>query len=158
MRLTDEVAEFLEGGVSLTLGTRDAQRMPECTRLVGLRVDPGRARITCFAPVATSARAMQNLEDNGEAAVMASYPPTHRTLQVKGAVMSIRAARDDERDDVERWLAAFADALFLVGIPHHHTMRLGHWPCRAFEVRIRDVYVQTPGPGAGQPWTGGPLP
>ncbi len=159
MRLTDELVEFLEsGGVSLNLGTRDGQRMPECTRFVGLRVDAGRSRVTLYLPAATSARAVANLEDNGEAAFIASVPSTLRTLQVKGAVMAVRDALPEERSIVDAYMDAFVEELATVGMPRRLARRFTHWPCKAVEMRVRDVYVQTPGPGAGAPWTGGPLP
>ncbi len=149
--LPAEVASFLESGISVLVGTRDARLVPESTRGVGARVDAGGAALTVFLPAATAARAMANLRDNGRVAVCFSRAIDHRSIQVKGRVLSIREGDPADLATIERWLEGLAVGWQEVGAPVSATRRLARWPAHAVRLAIEEVYVQTPGPGAGAP-------
>jgi hypothetical protein len=149
--LPAEVASFLESGISVLVGTRDARLAPESTRGVGARVEAGGAELTVFLPAATAARAVANLRDNGRIAICFSRAIDHRSIQVKGRVLSIRDGDAADRATIERWLEGLALGWQQVGIPPSTTRRLARWPVRAVRLALEEVYVQTPGPGAGAP-------
>lgn len=149
--LPPEVARFLESGVSVLVGTRDASLVPEALRAVGARVEAGGAELTVFLPARTSARTVANLRDNGRIAVCFSRPIDHRSLQVKGRVLSLRGGDAVDRAAVERYVEALAACWQEIGVPATVTRRLGRWPALAARFRVEEVYVQTPGPGAGAP-------
>jgi hypothetical protein len=155
-RLSKELVELIEGGVSIQVGTRDATLRPECLRAMGVSVGADRSLITVYAPVELAARTLANLEDNGRVAVTFAQVSTHRTLQVKGRVLSVRRARKNERGLQERYVAAFAEALHLTGFSRRIVRRMRHWPSLALEVEIEDLFVQTPGPQAGKRIEGAP--
>ena len=69
-------------------------------------LEPDGRSLTVYLPGATAATAFANLRENGEIAVVLSQPLTHRTVQLKGRVETIRPARESERDAVERVAAA----------------------------------------------------
>lgn len=146
-----ELAEFIQSGVSVLAGTRDARLMPDAMRGMGVRVEEGGAELTVFLPAATSARAIANLRANGCIAVCFSRPSDHRSIQLKGQAVAIREADASERAAVERYRGELAQALAFVGVPISTTLRMAHWPCHAIRMRIDAVYQQTPGPGAGAP-------
>jgi hypothetical protein len=50
---------------------------------------------------------------------------------------------------VDRYRAALADVLSVLGVPPRTLLRISHWPCTAARFRVESVFVQTPGPGAG---------
>jgi hypothetical protein len=156
--LAAELASFITSGISVLVGTRDAHLVPESTRGVGVRVEAGGAEITVFLAEATSARALANLRDNGRIAVCFSRAIDHRSIQVKGPVISIRDGDAADRADVERWIEALARGWQEIGIPLAVSRRLARWPARAVRLRIEEVFVQTPGPGAGAPLAGGGSP
>jgi len=149
--VSDELAGFIESGVSVLVGTRDAGLLPSAMRGMGVRVEEGGAEVTVFLPEATSARAIANLRDNGHVAVCFSRPQDHRSIQVKGRAVAIRAAGASDRPVVERYRGALAESLAFVGVPVPTTLRLAHWPCHAVRVRVEGVFQQTPGPDAGAP-------
>lgn len=149
--ISAELATFLESGVSLLVGTRDAGLHPEALRAVGARVEPGGAEVTVLVPVATAARTLGNLRENGRIAVCFSRAEDHRSVQLKGAVVALRDADEADRRVVERYRALLADALAGVGLPPRLTSRIAHWPAVAARFRVEAVFVQTPGPGAGAP-------
>lgn len=149
--LSPEVVSFLESGLSVLVGTRDARLRPEALRAVGARVEAGGAELTVFLPAATSARTLANLHDNGRIAVCFSRPMDHRSLQVKGRLVALSEGDAAERAAIERYVQALAACWQEIGVPPAVPRRLARWPAHAARLRIEEVFVQTPGPGAGAP-------
>ena len=150
-QLDAPLTEFFESGVSVLVGTRDARLLSENTRAMGLRVEPGGREITLFLPLATAERTLANLRDNGRVAVCTSRAEDHRSIQVKGQLLEIRAARDSERALVERYRKLIAASWGFLGMPTNLTFELACWPCHAVKLGIESIFEQTPGPGAGAP-------
>lgn len=148
--ISSELAKFLESGVSVLVATRDGRMQPECARAVGARLEAGGDEVTVFLPVATSMRVVANLGENGRIAVCFASVD-HRGIQVKGQVLGVAPADACDRQLVDRYRAAVAQEWGFVGLPPRITYRMNHWPCHAVRLRIEAVYVQTPGPGAGEP-------
>lgn len=147
--IDSELAAFLQSGLSMVVGTRDADLRPEVARAVGLRVEAEGAEATVFVPVSTGADTLANLEANGRIALTCSRPADHRTLQLKGAVLEIRAADERDRGDIERYRQELAGVLGYVGVPPRLTGRVQAWPCHAVRFRVEALFQQTPGPDAG---------
>ncbi len=145
---------FLESGVSILASTRDAGLVPHACKPTGVRVHEGGERITLYFPAQPCRQALENLADNGELAASFSEIATHRTLQIKGKAVSIRDPDAEERAFVERYRTLAGGQFMSAGIPRTITDRLTVWPCRAVDVEVRDVFVQTPGPDAGAPLSG----
>jgi len=148
--LPKEVVELFESGVSLLIGTRDAKLVPEATRGCGAIVHPCRTQLTVFIPDTAGSRALANLRDNGCIAVNFSSVLDHKALQVKGKLVGTRPAKEEEREILVRYHAAFTEVLYLVGIPRSITRLLDDWPCTACTFEVTDIFHQTPGPGAGE--------
>ena len=146
--LSAEMAAFIEAGVSILVGSRDATLAPECLRAIGARVENS-SEITVFLPAATARATVTNLLDNGRIAVCFSQIADHRTHQLKGRVVSIAMADEDCRATVDRYRRAIAQELAAVGLPQHLTFRIHHWPCWAVRFQVDDLFDQTPGPDAG---------
>ena len=106
--------------------------------------------MTLLVPAATAVTSIANLRANPRLALTLSHIPTHRTVQVKGAVLAIRDGDDRDRALAEKYRALFAEDLAWVGQPAANTLRLGIWPCHAIDLEIAVVYMQTPGPAAGE--------
>ena len=147
--ISDEVASFLESGVSILVGTRDDRLVPEAVRGCGAAVCAGGTELLVLVPEATGAATVANLAANGRIAVTFSRPTDHRSLQIKGRVLERRAAGDGERAIADRYRCGFAQELALVGVPPRMTIRMAMWPAHAVRLAIAGVFVQTPGPGAG---------
>ncbi len=152
----DELKTFLEGPVSVLVGTRDSRLIPEITRAWGPRVSEDRRRISLCVPVATSCKTLDNLEANGEIAVTFSLPTNYRTFQLKGR--HVAAAEPDSTDlaAVERHRDAFAVANERLGQPRRQVEAFwrGEIETSAALVKIlfapEQVFDQSPGPGAGK--------
>jgi hypothetical protein len=152
--LPADLKSFLESGVSVLVGTRDARLVSECQRALGLSVDPDREHLTVFVPCAVGERIVADARSNGRIAVCCARVEDHQSIQLKGSVVEIREAAPAERERIDRYRNDFADVLALVGLPRALTLRMAHWPCWAIRVRVETSFVQTPGPGAGRPLAG----
>jgi len=147
--ISAELTDFIEAGLSMLVGTRDARLVPDSLRPVGARVEKGGREITVFLPVATSRTSMANVADNGRITLCVSRPIDHRTVQLKGRVVASGLASEEDRAVVERHRAGFAQTLAFVGVPPRLTLRISHWPSHAVRFRVEAIFDQTPGPGAG---------
>jgi hypothetical protein len=148
--LTPELVDLVEAGVSILVGTTDKNGRPEATRACGARVLGDRASARIYLPCAAARIAFENLRAGGEIAVGFSRILDNLCIQLKGSCIDARRAADDERPIVERYLGAFTEQLHMVGVPRHLAKRLIVWPAYAVDFCIRDVFTQTPGPGAGK--------
>lgn len=144
-----DTAAFVESGVSILVGTRTAQLMPEAVRGCGASVLAGGEELLVFIPEATGAATIANIEDNGRIAVTFCRPFDHRSLQFKGKVVEVRRGTAADRAVVENYRCAFAQELAVVGVPGRISLRMATWPAYAVRLRVATAFDQTPGPGAG---------
>lgn len=150
--IPQEVLDLVESGVSILVGTRDASLRPSTVRGVGARMDRPRRELTVFLPTQTAGQAVANLRDNGEIAVAFSRPIDNLSVQLKGRCRALHLAREDEREVPERYAVAFMETTYTVGMPRSLMKRLRVWPAWAATFELRDLFSQTPGPGAGRRW------
>jgi hypothetical protein len=146
--------EFLSSGVVLGCASRDARLVPRSVWAVGTRVEAGGGEVTVFLPVATAGEVVSNLRDTRRIALVATAPLDHRSVQLKGQVLDVRQASDDERNLTDRYRASLGRTLEPLGVPRFFVLRIQHWPAHAVRFRVEDLFVQTPGPAAGQPLQG----
>jgi hypothetical protein len=135
-----ELAAFLEEGIAIQIGTRNARLEPNGARVVAVRVVDAGTRIVAFMPERAAKVVTADLEDNGQATLVFARPPDERSCQVKGVFEGMAGAhRDDERfvrDQWQRWL----ERLTTIGLP---------LPTLQVRVRVTALFNQTPGPNAG---------
>ena len=152
----DELRSFLEGPVSVLVGTRDSRLIPEITRAWGPRVSDDCRRISLCVPVATSGKTLDNIETNGEIAVTFSMPTNYRTFQVKGRHAATAQADGTDVEDVERHRDAFAMVNERMGLPRERIEAFWRAEVETSAVLMKisfaleQVFDQTPGPGAGK--------
>jgi hypothetical protein len=149
--LPRDLVDFVESGVSILIGTRDPQFRPECIRGTGAVVAADRHSITLFIPEGTGERTIANIEGGSPLAVTFSRPIDHRTVQVKGAVRAVRPTTPGEQQTAHRYLSAFVESLYAVGVSRSLSRRMRVDPCVAVEIAIGELFQQAPGPEAGNP-------
>jgi hypothetical protein len=135
--------------MSVIVGSVDAQGTPACCRAVALRSSDGLATVTVFVPMATSRETMANVATTRRLAVVSTQPIEHCATQLKGIAESTRVAREDEQPFVRQHLGSFAAVLNSLGYPPRVTNAVVHWPAFAIEMRVDEIYEQSPGPKAG---------
>jgi hypothetical protein len=139
----------IEPGVSVIVGSVDPAGNPSCCRAVGLRSDDELASVTVFVPIATSKETIANVAATRRLAVVTTHPISHCATQLKGVVDHTRLARDDEQSFVVAHLGGFGGVLNTIGYPLRVTRSVVHWPAFALEMRVEEIYEQSPGPKAG---------
>lgn len=154
MIIPSEVIESLQGGLSLLVASCGRDGRPACTRGVGLRIWPDRQHVTLFLAIATAKPVSEQLLVRPSIAFVISRPSDYRTVQMKGTVVAQRDAAESDRALVSEYVRAFADQVDDLGVPRQIGLRIAHWPCLALDVRVSEIFVQTPGPGAGEPLSG----
>jgi Pyridoxamine 5'-phosphate oxidase len=149
-KLSDDLLELFASGVTLYVATCSAERMPESVPGMGIRVHPDRRSVTVYVPTARAAATLSNLRASNQVAATLCHPPDHRTVQLKGRCTGFRDGTDADREAQEVFRAALVATFAEIGIPRALTRTLPWWPSTAIDFEVRDVYVQTPGPNAGE--------
>jgi hypothetical protein len=149
--ISDELASFLQSGVSINVATRDDELQPEGAIAWAARVHDDRSHLTVFMPESSARAMLRNLKVHPLVAIVFDKATSHRACQVKGRFVSIRRTRVAEHAEVERQLDEFFVDLEMIGIPRAMTAGWKIWPCMAIEMRVTQLFEQTPGPGAGEP-------
>lgn len=147
--LSDDLFPILEGPSIMYLGTRNAALEPMSVLAFGLRVEGDGRELTVFLPAALAELPLRNLRDNGQMALNLVRPTNHRALQLKGTWLGERRTDGSDRAFVSAYRDALTQELGLVGVPRSMWRRVAWWPSLALRMELRDVFVQTPGPGAG---------
>jgi len=152
--ITDAVVAFLQVARSIAVGTCDALGRPHATRAAAVRLWDDRQHVTLFLAQAISAPTLENVRGNPRLALQISSPIDHRTLQLKGRVVQTRSAEAGDEAFVHQFVEDLGRVVDQLGMPFERVVRMRHWPAHAFDVRVEATYLQTPGPGAGQPLAG----
>src|SRR5262245_55544798 len=148
-----KIIRFLEERANLGFaGTRDANLVPRGHRVSGWQIDPTGRMVTAFVPPSSAARLVEALLDNGRIAITFEEVGTHETYQLKGRYLRHWPIRPVEID-----IAGRARERFVKGVrslfPDDRVaaaMRASiPDPVLAIEIEVREVFLQTPGPGAG---------
>jgi hypothetical protein len=148
--LPAELVEFIESGVSVLVGTRDAERRPHAMRGFGASAAPDRKTITIYMAEAVSEASLSDLRDNGQIAVTFSRPIDHRAIQIKGRMLDIQPTTPAQQAIQERYLAAWVEQVYTVGLPRSLGRLMQIFPSLAVHIELLEVFQQTPGPGAGR--------
>jgi hypothetical protein len=96
-------------------------------------------------------RLIESLQQNGELAVTLEEFPSHETYQFKGHYRSHRAIQGDDTEVVGRVRQRFVKSLRPIypGHPEDVLKAFVSPPALAVEFEVLEIYLQTPGPGAG---------
>jgi len=140
-----------EEGMSLYAGSVSSDGLPAGCRAVALRTNRELTEITVYLPMATSHDVIANIAATKRLAIVATYPPDHFAVQLKGTTTAVRLAADDESEFVHARLNTFVDVLHRIGIPRRIASSINCWPAFAVDMKVEEMFEQTPGPKAGTP-------
>jgi hypothetical protein len=146
-----QLAQFLEEGLGIHLGTCDARLQPNGVRVNAVKVEDDGLHLVVYLADIAAARVMGDLESNGQAAVSFGRPVDNRACQVKGTFAGARSAIETERPLIDAQWNGFRSNLEAVGIPRAGTGAWPTWPATAIRIRVTALFQQTPGPNAGAP-------
>lgn len=150
--IPDRVVEVLHGPTWIQIGSRDEALRPAHTMAVGAVVHDDRQTVTVFVPTARSGRVLRDLTGNGRIAVGLTLA-SHESYQLKGTYISSRPTDDTDRARQEARRAALLESALEAGYPETIArplaLGLAITPGVAITFRAEQVFLQTPGPGAG---------
>lgn len=145
-------ADFMQSGVSISLGARDPNLRPSVTRGLGCRVLPG-GEVRVYVDALLSQDLMRDVEASGQVAVVFSEIVRHRTLQVKAADACVQTLDADDQQASDAYAARFVEVVIALGYPETVPRALlGSAPAAraAIVFHPHEGFEQTPGPQAGQ--------
>lgn len=152
MELPQHLVDFIHGRTAMWVASRDFALMPCTAQSMGALVSPGRDVLTVYILEATSEQMLTNLHHNGQIAVGVSELGGHTAYQFKGDFVEARPS--GEADYAVQDLAfdktmSYASAIPFLGPLVARLAQLRRRPTVAIDMRIREVFEQTPRPGAG---------
>jgi hypothetical protein len=144
-----ELAAFLEGGIAIQIGTRNAALEPNGARVVAVRVEENGTHVVAFLPQRAFTVVAADLDANGQAALVFARPPDERSCQVKGVFAGTQPAGTADEDFVRGQWRRWLERLTTIGLPLSTLEGWDVWPCVAVRLRVTSLFNQTPGPNAG---------
>jgi hypothetical protein len=147
-----KIVRFLEQRANVAFaGTRDRQLAPHGHRVCGWRVGADGRTLTALVPEPFTAHLVESLEENGQFALTIEEFPSHETYQFKGRYLRHRQPQDEDVEVVNRIRERFVKNVrpIYADAPEHALRAFIQTAHVAVEFEVLEVYLQTPGPGAG---------
>ena len=113
--LNRELAAFLQEGLGIHIGTCNDRLEPNGARGLAVAVDDDGMHLEVFLTEVAAARLMPDLKVNGKIAVSFGRPVDDRACQVKGDLVSVRAAEPGERHAISSQFDGFLAGLERTG-------------------------------------------
>jgi hypothetical protein len=147
-----KLVRFLENYANVAFaGIRDRDLVPFGHRVCGWRVGADQRTMTILFPDEFLQRLVESLQQNGELAVTLEEFPSHETYQFKGRYLDHRGIQDDDVEIVDRIRRRFVRSLrpMYPDAPEDVLKAFVSPASMAVEFEVLEIYLQTPGPGAG---------
>lgn len=147
-----KILRFLEHHANVAFaGSRDRDLVPHGHKVSGWRVAADQRTMTAFVAEEFTPGLVESLQENGELAVTVEEFPSHETYQFKGRYRGDRPLRQDDVEIVDRIRKRFVRSLrsIYADVPEEILGAFVTKPSLAVEFEVLEVYLQTPGPGAG---------
>ena len=146
------ILRFLDQHANLAFaGTRNRELVPYGHRVSGWFVEEGEGRLTALVAEPFTANLVESLQDNGQFALTVEEFPSHETYQFKGRYLRHRAVQEEDLN-----VAKHIRERFVKSVRHVYADSLEpllrafiQVPVVAVEFEVHEIYLQTPGPGAG---------
>ena len=151
IQIPGKIASFLEQRANVAMaGTRDEDLVPHGHRVTGWRLGPERETMECFIPEKFTEHLIGSLQDNGRIAVTVEEFPSHETYQFKGRYLTHRPLAPDDLTIHEQCRERFARSVrTFLNLPEGVLRAFILKPHVVVTFEVEEIYLQTPGPGAG---------
>jgi hypothetical protein len=147
-----KLIRFLEHDANVAFaGSRDRDLVPFGHRVSGWRVGADLRTLTILFPDEFLARLVESLQQNRELAVTIEAFPSHETYQFKGLYVNHRRIDDGDVEAADRVRRRWVKGLKTVysDAPDNVLEGFVSPPSLAVDVEVLEIFLQTPGPGAG---------
>ncbi len=147
--IPENLVEFLNGPLVLSVGTRNEEMRPCLSRVFGVVTDAENDTITVFLPDVTGEPTLDNLNRNGRAALTACEGISHETYQFKGRTIGSRPSNEKETALQDDYKSKMISHYNKKGVPEVFFGGFVYHPSTAVTFQVEEIFIQTPGPGAG---------
>jgi hypothetical protein len=147
-----KIVRFLDQFANVAFaGTRDRDLVPFGHRLCGWRVGVDQRTMTILFPDEFVPRFLESLQQSGELAVTIEEFPSHETYQFKGHYLRHRQVLHGDVEIVDRIRQRFVKSMrtILADRPEDVLKAFVSPPALAIDFEVFEIFLQTPGPGAG---------
>jgi hypothetical protein len=147
------MVDFLERASVAVASTRTRDLVPHLHFLSGWYVEPDKSILVNLVPDGFTDDLLASLEDNGQLAMTAEVIGPHETYQFKGTFEGARDVTEHDRAIHRACRQRFYDAVrrhYGDSFPDPAVLARIAAPAIAVRCRVSEIYVQTPGPAAGQ--------
>ena len=145
------ILKFLQDrGTIGVSGTRDVNRVPHVHYVSGWDVEPDHQTLRCSINRAYLDHLFTSLEENGQFSLTVEQIGTHETYQLKGTYAGSAELNDEDVAAHQRMTERFAKAVSqLFGYSEEDCRAFISPPSVVVRFTVREIFLQTPGPGAG---------
>ena len=145
------LAFLKDKGTVAVSGTRDATLTPHVHYVSGWDVEPDQRTIRCSINRAYLDYLFSSLENNGQFSLTVEQIGTHETYQLKGNYAGQAEPNDADFAAHQRIADRFAKAVSaLFGLSEEDCRAFISSPTVIVRFTVREIFLQTPGPGAGR--------
>jgi uncharacterized protein len=146
-----KILRFLEDQGTIAIsGTRDANLIPHVHPVSGWEVEPDKGTIRCSINQAYLDNLISSLQDNGQFSLTVEQIGSHETYQFKGNYVGSTQPANADLAAHQRMTDRFAKAVNqLFGVPEDTCRAYIPRPNLVVRFTVREIFLQTPGPGAG---------
>ena len=148
--IPQKLVDFVHGPELMFLGTRSVELRPAFSWVFGAVADGERGTMTILVPEIEGAQSLRNLEDNGQVALTVVDAISHETYQFKGTCTEVRPSGERERAIQSIHKEKLGAHLAPLGFGPELWEGFVVDPSTAVTFEVEDIFVQTPGPGAGE--------
>lgn len=149
--IEEGVAAFIGGNVMIVVGTRDADLRPRIGRGCGAWFERETGQVRVLISASQWAPAVRNAVSGAPIATTFVDPITYAAYQIKGRISEVAPATAADSARAEDYVARMLGVFMPLGVSRlqlsstlvsHYPVAIGFWPA--------ELFVQTPGPGAGR--------
>jgi len=146
-----KIVRFLERANVAFAGTRDSRLVPHGHRVSGWIAGADGRTLTALIAEVSRPHLLEALLENGQFSMTIEEYPAHEAYQFKGRYVRHRPVGPSDVEAVDRARERFMRVVrsFYPPEAEHAFQAFIPEPGIAIEFEVREIFVQTPGPGAG---------
>lgn len=148
--IPQRLVDFIHGSVVMLVGARNAELRPAACMVSGAMADGEAGTITFFLPDAEGEQILSNFKDNGLVALTVAEGVSHETYQFKGKYIDSRPSEKKDAALQEIYRSKLSTRYGPGGLGEEFWRGVLFYPSTTVTFEVEEVFVQTPGPGAGE--------
>ena len=151
--ITPKLKSFIEGPQGMALGTRDNNLKPEYCRVLGASVMENDI-VKIFVAKLTSDQSIKNIDDNKLVCITLCNIFSYECYQFKRNCVHYEDSDNEDQSRVEKYMTDFNERAVKIGTKDGVVYKWPTKPCMTIEMKVEELYDQTPKIGAGNKITG----